>query len=207
MTRYSLITTLLCFVLVTGCGSPTRKSEPKPTPTPVAAPLKQGLAPNLVIGNPFEKLERLKEPLPDLVSVSLTWDASPSDGITGYNIYLSQGAEYTLCGTVPGIGVTISALRPGMQYSFYVTAFDDTSESDPSEIVSWISNTTLSLDSVTGLHLTGVTGWIYEVQASPDLFNWSVLQTIKFGASGVFTMPIDMTRPKMFFRLKRVATQ
>jgi fibronectin type 3 domain-containing protein len=60
-------------------------------------------------------------------SVTLAWDASPSPGVTGYNIYYGTvSGQYTHI--VEGIGLDLGVLVPGLRfggvYYFVVTAFD-----------------------------------------------------------------------------------
>lgn len=73
-------------------------------------------------------------------SITLTWDRSASTNITGYVLhYAIKGDVYTNTITVnPNISVsTISNLRAGQTYLFFVTVVDTNNniESDPSNII------------------------------------------------------------------------
>jgi hypothetical protein len=60
--------------------------------------------------------------------ISLAWDASPSQGVLGYNVY----ADWELFDSTGGLTI---AVPPEAGRTFYVTAFDDYSESAPSNSV------------------------------------------------------------------------
>lgn len=60
-------------------------------------------------------------------SVSLAWDASPSPGVIGYNVYYGTESgryDFVVEGIGTDLGVTIPELRLGGIYFFVVTAFD-----------------------------------------------------------------------------------
>ena len=60
-------------------------------------------------------------------SVTLAWDASPSPGVTGYNVYYGTKSgeyEFVVEGIGLDLGVTIPELRFGGIYFFVCTAFD-----------------------------------------------------------------------------------
>lgn len=78
-----------------------------------------------------------------LGSISLTWDASSSTGVTGYKVY--QGTESKIYSSFFTIGnqthYTVIGLTPGTYY-FTVSAIDEfNNESDKSnEVLAFISN-------------------------------------------------------------------
>ena len=78
-------------------------------------------------------------------NVVLSWDASPSPNVAGYNIYYGGGSlEYTNMIVVGNVtNVVISGLTQGRTYYFAATAYDISGvESDYSpEVVYWIPST------------------------------------------------------------------
>lgn len=142
--------------------------------------------------------------------VQISWDASPSEEVTGYRLYMGFGGEnFNQSFDTTGLTYTVSGLEPLTQYEFAVTAFDVTGdESDFSDHVYYISSALLAIDIQWGLALTGVTGWTYELQSTDDLRGeWTDVASIKFDNTGKAIYPVDFTKPQMFFRLKRTATQ
>jgi hypothetical protein len=60
-------------------------------------------------------------------SVTLAWDASPSPGVVGYNVYYGTASgqyDFVVEGIGSDLGVTIPELRLGGIYFFVATAFD-----------------------------------------------------------------------------------
>ena len=59
-------------------------------------------------------------------NVSLAWDPSPSDGVTGYRVHVGlQSGSYSTQFTIPNqTTYTVTDLAPGGPYYFAVTAFD-----------------------------------------------------------------------------------
>ncbi len=64
-------------------------------------------------------------------SVSLTWTASTSSGVTGYNVWRSttSGGPYTQLTTVAGTSYTDSSVSAGQIYYYVVTAVDGSNQS------------------------------------------------------------------------------
>ncbi|PJJ62560.1 endonuclease [Chryseobacterium geocarposphaerae] len=72
---------------------------------------------NLVANNPTSN------------SISLSWTAATDNiGVTGYDIYFSNGAFYA---TVTGTTATVQGLTPSTTYTFYVIARDAAGNSSP----------------------------------------------------------------------------
>lgn len=72
---------------------------------------------NLVANNPTSN------------SISLSWTAATDNiGVTGYDIYFSNGAFYA---TVTGTTATVQGLNPSTTYTFYVIAKDAAGNSSP----------------------------------------------------------------------------
>ena len=79
--------------------------------------------------------------------LKLQWEASETVGVTGYKIYYSDDTANLSKFTIDvgnGLIYNLSAinLSYGVTYSFYVTAYNSTSESGPSNIIyfTWPSN-------------------------------------------------------------------
>ena len=64
--------------------------------------------------------------------IDLTWDASPTAGITGYHVYRNGGGTPIATVHDPTTAYPDTGLNPGTTYSYTVTAFDDNGESGPS---------------------------------------------------------------------------
>ena len=65
----------------------------------------------------------------DALTASLSWDASPSDGVTGYRVYVGTASRsYDAPGSGVYVGATtsykVSGLARGQTYYFAVTAVD-----------------------------------------------------------------------------------
>src|SRR5208283_5334287 len=74
---------------------------------------------------------------------TLTWDSSPSVGVTGYSIYygVSTGTYTNLVAVGLGTNGVVSGLVPGTTYYFAVTAHTAAGlESDYSNEVGWQSS-------------------------------------------------------------------
>jgi hypothetical protein len=64
--------------------------------------------------------------------VDLDWDASPTSGITGYHVYRDGGSTPIATVNAPATSFPDTTVAAATTYTYTVTAFDDTSESDPS---------------------------------------------------------------------------
>jgi len=68
-------------------------------------------------------------------SVALTWMASTSTTVTGYNVYRStvNGGPYTLVNTalIPGLSYTDSTVQDGLVYYYVATAVDGSGDESP----------------------------------------------------------------------------
>ena len=64
--------------------------------------------------------------------IDLTWTASPSGGVTGYNIYRDGGGTPVGSVSAPTTSFPDTGLGAGTTHTYVVTAFDATSESAPS---------------------------------------------------------------------------
>ena len=64
--------------------------------------------------------------------IDLNWDASPTSGITGYHVYRNGGGSPIATVNDPATAYADTSVNPGTFYTYTVTAFDATDESDPS---------------------------------------------------------------------------
>lgn len=131
-------------------------------------------------------------------SVTLAWDGSPSPEVTGYRVYYGAASgTYTNSVTVGNLTTgTVPGLTAGATYYMAVIAFDANGlESTFSNEISY----TVPVTVPAGLHsvqlrmtparefiltVTGQIGRTYELLASPDLTNWTVIGAVTPGTSG-----------------------
>jgi chitodextrinase len=64
--------------------------------------------------------------------IDLDWTASQTSGITGYHVYRNGGGSPIATVNAPTTAYDDTGLNPGTFYTYTVTAFDATDESDPS---------------------------------------------------------------------------
>jgi len=69
-------------------------------------------------------------------AVTLAWDAN-TDSAIGYILYYGDHSEVIQGRENTTITVDNNKFVPGQEYSFYVTAFNDSAESGPSNVVTW----------------------------------------------------------------------
>jgi hypothetical protein len=110
-------------LVAAGCNmsSKTASPGPSPSPTPVPSPTPT------------------PTPSPSAHSVALTWSASSSSGVIGYNVYRSTTASgsYTRVGNVVGTSFTDSTVQGGHTYFYTVTTVNSANlESAPSSPIS-----------------------------------------------------------------------
>jgi len=127
----------------------------------------------------------------------LAWTASPSSGVTAYHLYYGTVSQtYT---NMISLGVvtsaTVSNLTGGITYYFAATAYDATTglESAYSNQASYTAGAgvqpILQLSFANGdvtLNCTGLPGTNYNILASKNLTNWSVIGSVAAGATGAF---------------------
>ncbi len=122
--------------------------------------------------------------------ISLSWDASPTAGVTGYKVYYKQGN-----GDLPfdGIGAnegtspvdvnnslstTLTGLEDGTTYFFTITAYDnDNGNSSYSNIVSngWLPTLLIPTDGATGVPIPTTMQW----ETAPN--DYDVAYTLFYG--------------------------
>ena len=148
-------------------------------------------------------------------SVILAWDPTPGSTIAGYRLY--EGTIPNVYPTMLDLGnsttVTVSNLVGGVTYYFAVTAYDDTGlESPLSAPISYavpLPRPTLGLNVAANqpvLTCSAPAGYIFNVQASTDLTNWTVIGTATATAVGSvqFADPAGTTNNACFYRLNQV---
>jgi len=149
-------------------------------------------------------------------TATLRWNPSPSESVSGYRVYF--GAESGGYTNTTDVGnsteISIPGLEIGVTYYFVVSAYDATGvESDYSNEVGY-TPTISSTVSVLSLQLqvagvgqifltgTGPVGRTYDIQASSDLQNWTVIGRMTVDAAGVlnFTDPDAGKYSARFYR-------
>jgi hypothetical protein len=128
-----------------------------------------------------------------LGSATISWNASPSSNVAGYDIYYgTSSGNYTSAVPVSNVtNVTIRGLISGVTYYFAAASYD--SSGNISALSPEISGTVGSTSSSGAATLTlplaspgggqfsftvsGLSSGQYIVQASTDLVNWVSLQT------------------------------
>jgi hypothetical protein len=146
-------------------------------------------------------------------SAALSWGASPSASVTGYNIYYWDASggptNEIFVGNVTS--ATVSGLADGTTYQFAATAIDAAGNESPfSNLVSYLpaSVATLAMQTVASeggaaaisITATGEIPAQWAVQASTDLKTWTVI-TSGTNSSVNVSVPIT-TLPAQFFRLE-----
>jgi hypothetical protein len=157
-------------------------------------------------------------PPPAQGSVTLAWDGSSAPDVAGYRVYYGQTSQnYSqMLDVGSATSAKISGLTVGVTYYFVVTAYtSDGLESPFSSEISYVitapSVPTLQLSAMTGQPgvLSGAApqGYQYQVLATADLQNWSVIGTITVGSSSSFQFvdPAPPTAPARFYRLRQTA--
>ena len=119
----------LILLVVAGCtmgGGTSSKSAgpgPSPSPTPIPSP------------------SPTPTPSPSAHSVALSWSASSSPGVIGYNVYRSTtpspSGSFVRVGNVAGTNFTDSTVQGGQTYFYTVTTVNSANlESSPSSPIS-----------------------------------------------------------------------
>jgi hypothetical protein len=129
-----------------------------------------------------------------LGSATISWNASPSSSVAGYDIYYgTSSGNYTSAVPVSNVtNVTIRGLISGVTYYFAAASYDSSgniSALSP-EISGTVGSTSSSSAAATltsalsspgggqfSFTISGLSSGQYIVQASTDLVNWVSLQT------------------------------
>ena len=75
-------------------------------------------------------------------SATLQWNASTSQGVTGYKVYIGMASGQYGSGIAVGnvLTYTVTGLAKGVTYYFVATAVSSTGESGYSNEISWLSS-------------------------------------------------------------------
>ena len=159
---------------------------------------------------------------PDIQSVALGWNASPDPAANGY--FLCWGYAADQCTNRLDVGnvtnTSITGLSLGISYWFNIVTYDGTGrESAPSNDITYqpaaarrpVEPPSLSLGIfqadgggiVAQFSFQGQASAIYDVQATTDFQQWTVIGTTNCEASGVVTIEMSAAtdQPLQFFRL------
>ena len=152
------------------------------------------------------------------LSVTLAWNPSPSGGVSGY--YVHAGTSSGFYTNVTDVGNAASMIAPdltaGVAYYFAITAYDaDGNESGFSNeliytpsVVPVREPATLQLKTTPAggmrLTLTGPGNRTYDVLASSDLQQWTVIRVLSADNSGRFEFvdPDAANFPARFYRAR-----
>ena len=115
-------------------------------------------------------------------SLTLSWNASESAEVAGYDVYYgtNSGNYPSMINVGDATSVTITNLAPGVTYYFAATAYD--AEGDQSAFSGQISYLVPGLltrapgaapGSAGKMQFSVAPGSWYEIQATTDLINWS----------------------------------
>jgi hypothetical protein len=151
-------------------------------------------------------------PAPATYSLTLQWNPSESPQITSYHVYYGTASGNYTNSLVAGnvTTATVPALSFGVTYYFAITATDaDGVESAFSNEISYQQNPggaqMVSRGLVNGqftLTVTGTTGHTYDLEATQDFTNWTVIGTGTVDGSGSlnFTDPNAANFQQRFYR-------
>jgi len=142
----------------------------------------------------------------------LTWNASPSSVVAGYNVYYgTNSGNYTYkVQAGNATEVVISNLLPGVTYYFAATAYDLNGDESAysSEIIFIVPGVLAMNQPIAGapasLQFPVEPGHWYEVQATSDLQNWSSVWQTSTMTSNLwvqFTDPNAGAYASRFYRL------
>ena len=115
--------------------------------------------------------------------VTLAWDNSTDSATSGYVVYAFEenSQETTRLDVGNNNHAEITGLKEGLNYTFYVTAYNPFRvESPPSQPISFSVPVPLQMNqSAPGapgrMRFPAAPGRSYELQASTDLINWSTI--------------------------------
>ena len=159
---------------------------------------------------------------PDIQAVALGWNASPDPAAAGY--FLCWGYASEQCTNRLDVGnvtnTSVAGLSLGVLYWFHVVAYDGTGrEAAPSNDIIYqppvagrpVEPTSLNLGiiqaegggTVAQFSFQGQASAIYDVQATTNFQQWTVIGTTNCSASGVVTLEVlaGTNQPRQFFRL------
>jgi len=146
-------------------------------------------------------------------TVNLGWNASSSTDVTGYRIHFGTvSGTYTASIMVENVTTgTVSGLAEGVTYYFAVSALNASGlESAFSNEVSFkpglhASSIRIAGDGQPVLAVSGLIGSQYDIEASEDLMDWALIETVTMpdGGSLKFSDPNAGYYPQRFYRTRR----
>lgn len=151
-------------------------------------------------------------PVTDPYSLALAWNLSPGHEVVGYHLYYGAvSGDYTNGIVVNNVTtVTVSGLLVGVTYYFAITAIGaDGQESGFSGEISYLQefpSTQIQIPAITGgqfmLTVAGRAGHTYDIEATKDFSNWTVIGTVALDARGLmnFTDTHTADFPQRFYR-------
>lgn len=165
----------------------------------------------------YNPAQALSVALPSPHSVTLAWDQSPSPEVTGYRVYDGATSGNYSNSVVVGNVTTnmIAGLTSGVTY-FFAVVFAVTAY-DANDVESAFSNEISFVPGLPGfprvgiqiasngqavLTVRGLTGQTYDIEATEDFADWTVIGTVTLGGSGSqdFTDTNAGSFPKRFYR-------
>lgn len=152
-------------------------------------------------------------PTTPTASVTLAWNPSPDQTVTGYRLYYGvEPEQYTNSIVVVGnnTSCTVTGLVFGVTYYFATTAYDSNGmESEFSNEVSYtVPIPHLEITSHTGeqveLTVTGAGSSNFTVEATEDLVNWVAIGTTTSASGGRATFVDEAAgeHSKRFYRIR-----
>jgi hypothetical protein len=146
-------------------------------------------------------------------SVTLAWNPSPDADVTGYRVYYGPASgSYTNSIAVGNVtSNTITGLVNGAPYYFAVTAYDWRGMESPfsNEIVYTPGGPGVRLrvapDKSVVVTVTGTAGRVYDILATQNLVNWTVIGSVTLGASASFdfTDASAANYPSRYYRTRQ----
>lgn len=168
-----------------------------------------GMLPALVV---MVSRAAASQAIPDPTTVTLTWNPSVDPTVTGYRLYYGPASgQYTNSIAVGNATVcTVTGLVNGTTYYFTTTAYNSEGieSAFSNEVVYGVAFSRLQIVALPGqlpvLAIEGVAGRQYEIEATENLTQWSVIGTITPNAQGTanFADPAAGGFTQRFYRLR-----
>lgn len=126
-------------------------------------------------------------------SLGLAWDPSAAPVVAGYCIHYGTASGNYSNTVWPGnnLSTTIHGLNSGVTYFFVVSVYDwNGAESPNSSEISYVpglphTEISVTADGSADLALSGLIGHTYEIQATQDLTEWTVIGLATMDAAGL----------------------